>query len=620
MTTETTDIGSKAGDGQAASGSGGVFDPPSWEERLAAAREQRQQVLEERRQSGDLGTDAPAIVGPKPWEAIEDADSFDLIKHYPPEPEEEFEEEIDDDEVATAVMPLSAAVAATAGREKMIEKEAAEEESQPGHLRAVAFIGIGTVVGFAVALASTTLLPEPNAGSDARRGASVIGGGVQDVGSASDVASADIGAINTGDIIGPVTVRATRGPIVNREPAAPVETALSDSGKDIEPVATLDIDQPSFDPQTIDSLEPSVTENIITVAIQTTNSISPEAIEALPSIDVLPVSRPFLVAGNTSNGNRPSLVDLMADAPVMTPPVPLLPLETGLSASSDVTIAGEHQSGLLAPGATEETAAVIQSVGKTPSVANLLAGMAQPAFDNLPVFADQLASRSVEFVGPAAITANLSNEAEVAVDLWRPENPLTAVSLDVSTLPTEPMQSYAELGPLTRDPLVASWAMTIDLPEISETVAPNALEAPAARPILWGDLSRYQVRVHVPSAVAEEAFLSHVEALQIGGLKPDTARVNFKISQDNVRFFHPEDAPMANAVAERLGALARDFTDFSPKPPLGTVEVWIAGTSAVAAAPKTVKRTTRTTTRRRVSPEEALRQRIARRLRRGEHL
>ena len=60
--------------------------------------------------------------------------------------------------------------------------------------------------------------------------------------------------------------------------------------------------------------------------------------------------------------------------------------------------------------------------------------------------------------------------------------------------------------------------------------------------------------------------------------------VRFKVSETHVRYYHPEDAAAAEALAGILGTEARDHTAFRPRPPDGTVEVFLAGERSASAA------------------------------------
>lgn len=160
--------------------------------------------------------------------------------------------------------------------------------------------------------------------------------------------------------------------------------------------------------------------------------------------------------------------------------------------------------------------------------------------------------------------------------------------------------------------------------------------APLPRPVVKPTFESAYVRVHAPTAVESdkvEAVMAQVSESGVGLV--ELKRVELKISKDNVRYFHAEDAEAAAAVAEATGAVLRNFTAFSPLPPSGSIEYWVAGTrkggGAAAVATRTPQRATpqRTTTQRRAvtvtrsapSAEErrlrAVQQRIIQRLRRG---
>ena len=73
--------------------------------------------------------------------------------------------------------------------------------------------------------------------------------------------------------------------------------------------------------------------------------------------------------------------------------------------------------------------------------------------------------------------------------------------------------------------------------------------------------------------------------LILQGLKPapervETRFVEIAVERDQVRYFHPGDAALARAVAERLrpvfGEVAvRDFGHYRPRPSAGLVELWV---------------------------------------------
>ncbi len=62
------------------------------------------------------------------------------------------------------------------------------------------------------------------------------------------------------------------------------------------------------------------------------------------------------------------------------------------------------------------------------------------------------------------------------------------------------------------------------------------------------------------------------------------APVGISIRQAQIRYYHPEDEAGADLLGERLGIRVRDFTNFTPEPDEGTVEVWLDGEASVARA------------------------------------
>ncbi len=136
---------------------------------------------------------------------------------------------------------------------------------------------------------------------------------------------------------------------------------------------------------------------------------------------------------------------------------------------------------------------------------------------------------------------------------------------------------------------------------------------PPAAPVPAGP-----VIVNAPESVGEAELAGLVEGLAAGGfVLSGPNRVDLPISESNVRFFHSADAAAAQALAERIGARLRDFTDFSPAPPAGTIEVWLAGRGNAPAARRASGQRSMTAEEREL---DVLRSRILRQLRNGEHL
>jgi hypothetical protein len=82
------------------------------------------------------------------------------------------------------------------------------------------------------------------------------------------------------------------------------------------------------------------------------------------------------------------------------------------------------------------------------------------------------------------------------------------------------------------------------------------------------------VPAFVPQTRAEDAIDT---AAALGIPVDQTRRANLSISQTNIRYFHAEDAEAATILASGLGGVARDFTNFTPPPNPGVIEIWIEG-------------------------------------------
>lgn len=190
--------------------------------------------------------------------------------------------------------------------------------------------------------------------------------------------------------------------------------------------------------------------------------------------------------------------------------------------------------------------------------------------------------------------------------------------------------------------------------------APRAAEAPpvapqisrpdpAEAPVAWagaplrpptipepalGDLGPHQVNVMAPESIADADLTATLASLQGAGFRlGENARVSFKVSKNHVRFYHETDRAVAEALAARIGAEARDFTTSDFNPPEGMIELWLQGRGPNVAAAKPAKpvkkaarpQTARAALKDRKVPSEdsvikSLRDKIVRQLQKGEHL
>ena len=175
----------------------------------------------------------------------------------------------------------------------------------------------------------------------------------------------------------------------------------------------------------------------------------------------------------------------------------------------------------------------------------------------------------------------------VLPDVSKP--PVPTSTLEAPAIDAEPTLSVVPVPAKRMVPLAE------DAPAPTETVARTAsLEITVAPADPAPSVTAF--RIYAPSNVPQGVVDSIVANLTTTGHELSAqARVGFGISQSNVRYYHPQDAEQAAALARDAGALLRDFTGASTKTPSGIIELWVAGDGSGAAP---VKRTaTRRTAR-----------------------
>ncbi|GFE65339.1 hypothetical protein [Litoreibacter roseus] len=120
----------------------------------------------------------------------------------------------------------------------------------------------------------------------------------------------------------------------------------------------------------------------------------------------------------------------------------------------------------------------------------------------------------------------------------------------------------------------------------------------------------YQLMVHAPEELADDEMLNVLTALENAQeVVGDLIRVPFTISANHVRYYHAQDAEVAERIATLIDGTARDFTDFRPQPSEGRVEVWMAGGGDARVSAESVRRSSRP----RISTERTSLEAIARR-------
>jgi len=155
------------------------------------------------------------------------------------------------------------------------------------------------------------------------------------------------------------------------------------------------------------------------------------------------------------------------------------------------------------------------------------------------------------------------------------------VSASVEPVPATP--------PVTAPPAPAAIQPAIPAPPPAPAVAGTEEVDPDALPAAPQAALPPRVIIHYPAS-AEAAALAARDALVAAGAPSvDTVPVRFSIGASNIRYYYPADRDGAGRVAETVGATAtgrpdtRDFTDYTPLPLPGVVEMWLAGTAAATA-------------------------------------
>ncbi len=155
-------------------------------------------------------------------------------------------------------------------------------------------------------------------------------------------------------------------------------------------------------------------------------------------------------------------------------------------------------------------------------------------------------------------------------------------TLLVTAAPVAPEALRAELAfapPAALPPEPAPQAQPV--PVAARAPAPPAPAEAAA--ILRGIATsvaaeRLTVFLQVPFGAPEAAATSLFLQLNGAGLAVERPfRMEFALDQHQVRYYHAEDATLATGLAQAIGGTARAFTDVRLAPPVGTVEVWMAG-------------------------------------------
>ncbi|WP_295311938.1 hypothetical protein [Roseobacter sp.] len=268
-------------------------------------------------------------------------------------------------------------------------------------------------------------------------------------------------------------------------------------------------------------------------------------------------------------------------------------------------------------------------------LASLRVPSAQPREFEAPdaVVATTVFMPSPVLQGAASGTAPVLNAAmrvlPVAVSVASSGIPAT---LPATPPPADPATGPADIGIAPQIPAIVTPALYS--PDTAEDLPQTG--APAERtPTLAGRLgldvperSRFSLVTFAPDSVSDTSVEENRARLRETGFPLGALnRVSFRVSKTHVRYYHPDDAEVARAVAEEFGAPVRDFTNISGTAPIGRVELWMTGDSGRTAAPAQSQR--QTTTRRaqpapsaaelRAAAEQRLRNRLVNSLRKKEY-
>lgn len=90
--------------------------------------------------------------------------------------------------------------------------------------------------------------------------------------------------------------------------------------------------------------------------------------------------------------------------------------------------------------------------------------------------------------------------------------------------------------------------------------------------------------LHAPDGLTQSKLNAQVAELEGSGvILAGIGREGFRVSQTHLRYYSPETAALAQAVAEKLGVEARDFTQGSGN--AKRIEVWVSGRPKAAPEP-----------------------------------
>ncbi len=366
---------------------------------------------------------------------------------------------------------------------------------------------------------------------------------------------------------------------------------------------------------------------------------------SIVSKNAVPDVSPVVVAMQRPLGDaEPAFAAPLPFAPV-TPVEPLLEIAPNFVGPEAGTLNPELPSWSAAPRTAPVDAALQRPLPKKDTTPQSLVAPSTTfpsvSFDVSVIPEPEAPSLASKLPAPAPL-ARIPNaqalETPASVSRDVPVTPLTAPSP-----PTAPFDERLEqLDELSAAPALApefspfeSSTVPITNPTLVaryEAVSPEVVTVPWRAPNFLAQLGMsteqtagLELVLNAPDSVAEEDMVAQAGSLgETGLVLQKQNRVPFKITKPHIRYYNNADARLAQALAVKFDVEARDFSSNGADNGANRIEFWMAGqTDRKPAATKRVakkKSTPRRKTVRRVDPTQALRQKLARKLRQGDHL
>ncbi len=571
-----------------------LLDAPSWEERVAAAREKREKVLARKAQGKndaaseeDLSAAVAAPLPPVPPVAQPD------MQH----PESQTPE--DGDATAEKVVALAPAAAATVAAASV---PAATKSSEKRGLKSAALLLVACcgALGFGIALGAGIVM---NMQSERPAQANDVAGAKTQGTAAEAVATAPIAT----------TPAATTPIATGAAEASEADTALAAASTPIE--------------ELVEGIE---TVSASTASASTARLPAPSPAERIadtgviipqqgPNLDDMP-GAPYDV----------ELVKYKSDVQPLSPPPPTI--SSLQEVPSPVQPEGSFDLGIGAWDQAEGALAVAFQAAQT-ETSQAVSPKSQASLA-LPPGVDASDVTARLDVAPQIDLTGADFEVSVAppaVNLKAPEDALAALSTDLvwasvnsSTALNAPgLAAPAAPNVALLPPEVDTWNGVPIRPTARPTLASNL-------GYVGAELDAVNLVLHAPGGIEPDALDAEAQRVRgTGFVLSRMVRPQFKVSKSHLRFYNEADRELASAIADEMGFALRDFSSTNAR--AGLIEVWLeGGPSATAPQPSARPRAARPN-RQRSAPRsqsrprstnrlDQLRNNLANRLRNGDHL